>query len=142
MVRKCRKPKKEKETRKCYKCDKVGHLAKDCRSKQKIKIKRNQEEFCQRFGVDIIQQMFVHSNSQNRYVIPNQRNNKVRELNMHTNIKTKNGKELQLQTLVDSGCTHTRINKQLVKEEKIKTRPIDRSFEVFNADGTKNREVT
>jgi len=30
----------------------------------------------------------------------------------------------------------------LVKKEKIKTEPIDRSFEVFNADGTKNREVT
>ena len=44
MVRKCRKPKKEKVTRKYYKCDKVGHLAKDCRSKQKMKIRRNQEE--------------------------------------------------------------------------------------------------
>jgi len=30
----------------------------------------------------------------------------------------------------------------LVKEEKIKTEPMDRSFEVFNADGTKNGEVT
>ena len=29
-----------------------------------------------------------------------------------------------------------------MKEEYIKTEPIDRSFEVFNADGTKNREVT
>jgi len=61
---------------------------------------------------------------------------------MQTNIKTKNGKELQLQALVDSGCTHTGIDEQLVKEEKIKTEPMDRSFEVFNADGTKNGEVT
>ena len=44
MVREYRKSKKEKETRKCYKYDKVGHLAKDCRSKQKMKIRRNQEE--------------------------------------------------------------------------------------------------
>jgi len=44
MVREYRKPKKEKVTRKYYKCDKVGHLAKDCRSKQKMKIRRNQEE--------------------------------------------------------------------------------------------------
>ena len=29
--------KKEKETRKCYKCDKVKHLAKDSKTKQKIK---------------------------------------------------------------------------------------------------------
>ena len=44
IARKCRKPKQEKEIRKCYKCDKIGHLAKDCRSKQKMKIRRNQEE--------------------------------------------------------------------------------------------------
>jgi len=43
---------------------------------------------------------------------------------------------------VDSGCTYTRINEQLVKEEKIKTEPMNRSFEVFNTDRTKNREVT
>ena len=30
--------------RKCYKCDKVEYLAKNCRSGQKIKIRRNQEE--------------------------------------------------------------------------------------------------
>ena len=90
----------------------------------------------------MIQWTFVHSKSQNWYVIPNWRNNKARELNMYTNIKIKNRKELWLQTLVDSGCTHTRINKQLVKEEKIKMEPMDRSFKVFNIDGTKNGEVT
>jgi len=36
---------------------------------------------------------------------------------MQTNIKTKTGKKLQLQVLVDSGCIQTGINKQLVKEE-------------------------
>jgi len=30
--------------RRYYKCDKVGHLAKDCRSEQKMKIRRNQED--------------------------------------------------------------------------------------------------
>jgi len=29
-----------------------------------------------------------------------------------------------------------------MKEEKIKMEPIDRSFEIFNTDGTKNRKVT
>ena len=61
---------------------------------------------------------------------------------MHTNIKTKNRKELWLQALVDSECIHTGIDKQLVKREKIKTKPMDRSFKVFNVDGTKNGEVT
>jgi len=36
---------------------------------------------------------------------------------MRTNIKTSNEKELQLKVLVDSGYTHTGIDKQLVKEE-------------------------
>ena len=63
------------------------------------------------------------------------------ELNVQTNIKTANRKELQLQILVDSGYTHIRINKQLVKEKKIRTEPMDRLFKVFNADRTKNREV-
>jgi len=61
---------------------------------------------------------------------------------MQINVKTFNGKELWLKALVDSGCTHTGIDKQLVKEERIKTEPMDRSFKVFNTDGTKNKEVT
>ena len=61
---------------------------------------------------------------------------------MQTNIKMKTEKKLQLQALVDSGCTYIRIDKQLVKKEKIKIEPMDRSFKVFNADGTKNEEVT
>jgi len=47
-----------------------------------------------------------------------------------------------MKALVDSGCTHTGIDKQLVKNKRIQTRPINFSFEVFNVDRTKNREVT
>ena len=61
---------------------------------------------------------------------------------MQANIKTKNGKKLEVKALVDSGYTYIEINEQLVKDKKIPTKPIDFSFEVFNADGTKNREVT
>jgi len=43
---------------------------------------------------------------------------------------------------VNSGCIHTGIDKQLVKEKKIKTEPMDRLFKVFNIDGIKNKEVT
>ena len=53
-----------------------------------------------------------------------------------------NRKNLWPQALVDSRCIHTGINKQLVKEERIKTEPMDRLFKVFNADGIKNGEVT
>ena len=60
---------------------------------------------------------------------------------MHTNVKTSNRKELQLKILVYSGYIHTGIEKQLAKG-RIKTEQMDRSFEVFNTDGTKNGEVT
>ena len=63
------------------------------------------------------------------------------KVNIHTNIKTSNRKELWLKILVDSSYIHTGIDKQLIKKENIKTEPIDRSFEVFNVNGTKNREV-
>ena len=61
---------------------------------------------------------------------------------MQANVKTKNGKKLEVKALVDSGCTHTGIDEQLVKDRRIQTKKIDFSFEVFNADGTKNGEVT
>jgi len=38
------KPRKKKETRKCYKCNKVGNLTKNCRSKNKIKNRSVQEK--------------------------------------------------------------------------------------------------
>jgi len=60
---------------------------------------------------------------------------------VQANVKTKNGKKLEVKALVDSRCTHTGIDKQLVKDRKIQTKKIDFFFEVFNADGTKNGEV-
>jgi len=54
----------------------------------------------------------------------------------------KNSKNLKVKALVDSGCTHTGIDEQLVKEKRIQIKKINFSFEVFNADGIKNGEVT
>ena len=89
-------------------------------------------------------QEIAHVNSQNnKYIILNCRTSEgKKELNMQANIKTKNGKKLKVKVLVDSGCTHTGIDEQLVKDKRIQTRSINFSFEVFNADGTKNGEVT
>ena len=61
---------------------------------------------------------------------------------MQAKVKMRNGKNLKIKALVDSGCTHTGIDEQLVKEKRIQTKKIDFSFEVFNVDGMKNREVT
>jgi len=43
---------------------------------------------------------------------------------------------------MNSGCIYTGINKQLMKEEKIKTKSMGWLFEVFNADKTKNGKFT
>ena len=61
---------------------------------------------------------------------------------MQADIKTRNGRKLKVKALVDSGCTHTGIDEQLVKEKKIQMKAINFSFKVFNADRTKNGEVT
>ena len=61
---------------------------------------------------------------------------------MQAEVKTKNGKKLKVKALVDSGYIHTGIDEQLVKDKRIQTKSIDFSFKVFNADGTKNGEVT
>ena len=57
-------------------------------------------------------------------------------------MKTKNGKKLKVKALVNSECIYTGIDEQLVKDKRIQTKPINFSFEVFNADRIKNREVT
>ena len=61
---------------------------------------------------------------------------------MQANVKIKNSKHLKVKAFVDSGCTYTGINKQLVRNKRIQMKPINFSFKVFNADGTKNGEVT
>jgi len=61
---------------------------------------------------------------------------------VQANIKTKNSKKLKVKVLVNSRCIHTEIDEQLVKDKRIQIKPINFSFEVFNADRTKNREVT
>ena len=57
-------------------------------------------------------------------------------------MKTKNGKKLKVKALVNSECIYTGIDEQLVKDKRIQTKPINFSFEVFNTDRIKNREVT
>jgi len=61
---------------------------------------------------------------------------------MQADVKTKNDKKLKVKALVGSRCIYTVIDKQLVKDKKILTKQINFSFKVFNADRTKNREVT
>jgi len=59
---------------------------------------------------------------------------------MQAEVKTRSGKKLKVKALVDSGCIHIGINKQLVKKKRIQMKPLNFSFKVFNVDGMKNRE--
>ena len=61
---------------------------------------------------------------------------------MQADMKTKNRKKLKVKILVDSRCTHTGIDEQLVKDKRIQMKPINFSFKVFNTDRIKNRQVT
>jgi len=51
-------------------------------------------------------------------------------------------KKIQVESLVDSRCTHIGINQQLVKDKRIQTKPANFSFKIFNINGTKNEKVT
>ena len=60
---------------------------------------------------------------------------------MQAEVKTKNEKKLEVKALVDSRCTHTEIDEQLVKDRRIQMKLIDFAFEVFNTDRMRNGEV-
>ena len=91
----------------------------------------------------MVQEISYVNSQNNKYVILNcQSSKRKKKLNVQANVKTKNGKKLKVKALVDSGYTHTGIDKQLVKDKRIQTKPINFSFEVFNANGTKNGEIT
>jgi len=82
-------------------------------------------------------------NSQNKYIILNHQNSEGKQkLNVQAKVKMKNDKNLEVKALVDSGCTHTGIDEQLVKNKRIQMKLINFSFEVFNTGGTKKEEVT
>ena len=64
-------------------------------------------------------QEITYVNSQDKYIILNCWNSKEKqELNMQADVKTKNRKKLKVMILVDSRCTHTEINEQLVKDKR------------------------
>jgi len=44
MAKECRSKKKECETKKCFKCEKEGHIIKDCKETQSMKKQKIQEK--------------------------------------------------------------------------------------------------
>jgi len=43
MVKECQSKKKEHETKKCFKCEREEHIAKDCKGNQAMKNRKVQE---------------------------------------------------------------------------------------------------
>jgi len=44
IAKDCKKLKKEKDARKCYECGWIGHIVRDCKTKQQIKKQSIQED--------------------------------------------------------------------------------------------------
>ena len=49
------------------------------------------------------------------------------------------GKKVQVEALIDSGATTSFINKRLVEEKHLVTNRLETVYEVYNADGTHNK---
>lgn len=64
----------------------------------------------------------------------------MRELAVKTTVRTKTQIIPAVNTLIDSGCTHTCISKKLVEREQIPTQKIAKPIVVYNADGTTNKD--
>ena len=58
MAKECRLEKKEHETRTCFKCEKKGHITKNCKEKQMMKKRKIQEEESDKEDKDDKEQCF------------------------------------------------------------------------------------
>ena len=61
---------------------------------------------------------------------------------MHPIIKTKDRRKLKVKALIDSGCTNITIARKTVEEKGISTKLLPRLFNMYNSDGSRNREKT
>ena len=59
---------------------------------------------------------------------------------MHPIIKTKDRRKLKVKTLINSGCTNTTITRKTVEEKEISTKSLLKPFDIYNSDGSRNRE--
>ena len=62
----------------------------------------------------------------------------TRELRLKAQITLSDERTFEVQTLVDSGCTTSTIDKGFVEAKGIQTIPVNHPTKVYNADGTPN----
>lgn len=63
----------------------------------------------------------------------------MRELAVKATIRTRE-QEIPIEALIDSGCTHTCIAKRTVIRENLPMKKLKHPYNVFNADGTINKD--
>ena len=66
----------------------------------------------------------------------------MRELIVYPTIKTKDRRKLKIKALINSRCTNTTITRKTVEEKGISTKLLPRLFNMYNSDGSRNREKT
>jgi len=66
----------------------------------------------------------------------------LRELIVYPTIKTKDRRKLKVKALINSRCTNTTITRKTVEEKGISTKLLPRLFNMYNSDGSRNREKT
>ena len=66
----------------------------------------------------------------------------MRELIVYPTIKTKDRRKLKIKALINSRCTNTTITRKTVEEKGISTKSLPRLFNMYNSDGSRNREKT
>ena len=66
----------------------------------------------------------------------------MRELIVYPTIKTKDRRKLKVKALINSRCTNTTITRKTVEEKGISTKLLPRLFNMYNSDGSRNREKT
>jgi len=66
----------------------------------------------------------------------------LRELIVYPTIKTKDRRKLKVKALINSRCTNTTITRKTVEEKGISTKSLPRLFNMYNSDGSRNREKT
>ena len=66
----------------------------------------------------------------------------MRELIVYPTIKTKDRRKLKVKALINSRCTNTTITRKTVEEKGISTKSLPRLFNMYNSDGSRNREKT
>lgn len=73
----------------------------------------------------------------NKYMIPQKQ---TRELAVKASARIGERTLPNVETLIDSGCTHTCISKKIVEQENLPTTKMERPMDALNADGTQNKQ--